>query len=331
MTERAAIIATTGVDAHRVLITKEALESMAEGMNGDRAVRMGANHDPFCMPCGKIVKAWVEPREDRHVLVARTYIEDNASYLVHSEFREQLTLLAFADFPKPFNRSFESVSSDKTEVLVDFVNFDSKQNYGRFLIEANQIDDGLSCGRGLGRKSLIPEPFIHIVLSHIDADTIASVVGLWAIIRVKKFIDHTVDETFRKVGDEISEKLSAKIISVFEAYKRHKSRDERSIVTQIDIPGDVEVILLTRTAHSSEFQGIDLTSLREELEKYKDVLHGADSITFGREGNDRWKFLYMTTKAGQVIGTRECFERTLKTLDEVWPRQDSNENNEIEE
>ena len=118
---------------------------------------------------------------------------------------------------------------------------------------------------------------------------------------------------------------------MFGAYKRHQSKDERPVVTQIDIPGDVEVILLTRTAHDSEFHRLDLVSLREELEKYKDILHGADSITFGREGSDRWKFLYMTTKAGQVIGSLESFERTMKTLDEVWPRQDSDEEKEIGE
>lgn len=331
MAEIETIFAKSGRDAHNVVMTKEALDSAAAGANGDRAVRMGANHDPFCMPYGKIVKAWVEPREDCHVLVARVYMEDNVRHLVHMESREQFVLLDFADCPKPFNKGLENVSRDKTEVHVDFVNFDSKQDYDRFRTEANQIDDSFSCGRGFGRKSLIPEPFIHIVLSDPVAATVVSAIGLWTFIRTKKFIDHTVDETLRKVGDDISDHLSAKIISVFGAYKRHQSKDERPVVTQIDIPGDVEVILLTRTTHDSEFHGIDLDSLRAELEKYKDVLHGADSITFGREGSDRWRFLYMTTKAGQVIGSLECFERTMTTLDEVWPRQDSDEEKEVGE
>ena len=330
MAEIDAIISATGRDAHNVVMTKEALDSAAEGMNGDRAVRMGANHDPFCMPCGKIVEAWVEPREDRHVLVARFYIEDSVRHLVHRETGEQLALLDFTDYPKPFNKRVEKVSRDKTEVHVDFVNFDSKQDYDGFLYEVNQIDD-LSCGGGFGRKSLIPEPFIHIVLSYPEATAVASVVGWWATIRVKKFIDHTVDETLRKIGDDISDRLSAKIISVFGAYKRHQSHDERPVVTQITVPGDIELILLTRTAHDSEFQGIDPTSLRAALERFKDVLHCGDSIACGREGNGKWEFLYVTTKAGKVIGTLECFNKTIKTLDEVWSRHDSNENNEIEE
>ena len=169
MTERKAIIAASGVDGHCIRMTKEALYSGAEGLNGDRAVRMGANHDPFCMPYGKVVEAWVEPREDRHVLVARLFVEDNVKQLIHEESGEQLTLLDFARFPKPFNRRFENESNDQTQVQVDFVNFDNKQSFIRFIDEVNRIGDDINCSPGIGRKSLIPEPFIQIVLSHPEA------------------------------------------------------------------------------------------------------------------------------------------------------------------
>ena len=330
MAELRRIMARTAKDAHNVVFTKEALESAAEGMNGDRAVRMGANHDPFCMPYGKIVEARVEPKENGHVLVARMYIEDHFMQLTREKTGEQLVLLDFAKYPKPFNKRFENESHDQTEVHVDFVNFESKHNYDKFIDEVNSIDDELSYGRGLGRKSLIPEPFIQIVLSHPETVAVLSTVGWWMFVRAKKFINHTVDETLRKVGDDLSDKLSAKIISVYEAYKRHQAQDERPVVTQIVMPGDVELNLLTKTEHDAKHLGMDWESLRAEIEKCSDLLQHADSVTFGREGASNWKFLYMTTKTGEVIGTLECFDRTRRVLKEVSTRPDSDEDDDIE-
>lgn len=325
MAEIETIFANSGRDAHNVVMTKEALDSAAAGANGDRAVRMGANHDPFCMPCGKIVEAWVEPRGDRHVLVARFYIEDSVRHLVHRATGEQLALLDFTDYPKPFSKRVEKVPRDKTEVHVDFVNFDSKQEYDRFLNEVDQIDDGLSCGRGFGRKSLIPEPFIQFVLSNPEAATVLAVVGPWILARAGKFITHTTDETLRKVGDDLSDRLSAKIISVYESYKRHQAQDERPVVIQIVMPGDVELNLLSRTEHDAKFQNIALKQLRAGIEKYRDLIQEADSVTFGREGDGNWEFLYLTTKTGKVIGTFECFDRTVKLLNEISQSRDPEE------
>lgn len=331
MAEIEAIFAKTGRDAHNVVLTKEALESAAEGVNGDRAVRMTANHDPFCMPYGKMIEAWVEPKENHHVLVARIYTEDNVKHLVSQETGEQLALLDFAKYPKPFNKRSGNESHDKTEVNVDFANFASKENYDRFLNEVNNTDERLRSGRGVGRKSLIPEPFILIVLSNPEAAVVASAVGLWVGVRAKKFIDHTIDETLRKVGDDLSDKFSAMIITVLEAFKRHQAYDERPVVTQIVMPGDVELNLLTRTERDAKHQELNLGSLRAEIEKYSDLLQDADSVTFGREGNSNWKFLYLTTKTGGVIGTIESFNRTLRVLDEVSTRPDLDGDDNIAE
>ena len=90
MTEKVAIIATTGVDAHRVLFTKEALVSGVENINGDRAVWSGVNHDLFCMPLGKVTEAWVESHADRHFLLARIYYEDVMHPVVHLKTGTQL-------------------------------------------------------------------------------------------------------------------------------------------------------------------------------------------------------------------------------------------------
>ena len=239
--------------------------------------------------------------------------------------------MEYLNHPKSFNKSVEQGSHDQTYVHVDLANFDNRQSYTGFTDEVSQIDDDMNCGLGYMRKSIVPEPFIQIVLSNLEAAAVATAVGLWAYARVKKFINHTVDESLQKVCDDLSDRLSAKIISVFGAYKRHQSQDERSVVTQIDIPGDVDLILLTRTESDADFQNVDLKQLHSEVEKYGDLLQEADSVTFGREGKGNWELLHMTTVSGKVIGTSSCFERTMRLLDEIWPSQDSREDDGIEE
>lgn len=331
MTEKVGVIATTGVDAHRVLITEETLISTVEGINGNRAVRSNVNHDLFCMPFGKVIEAWVEAHEDRHLLLARIFYEDEVKHAVHLETGTQLALLEFLEYPKPFVREFQSEPHDETRVNVDIANFDDWQKYSEFESDVGCIDDRIDCSSGLGRKSAIPEPIIQFVLSNLEATTVLTVVGSWILVRAGKFITHTTDETLKKIGDDISDELSAKVRAVLKSYKRWQSKDDRPVVIQMIVQGDVELNLLTRTKRDSEFQDLDLQQLHAEIEKYGDILQEADSITFGREGNADWEFLHMTTKSGKVIGTRSCFERTTRLLDEVWPRKDSVEDASLQE
>ena len=43
-------------------------------------------------------------------------------------------------------------------------------------------------------------------------------IGLWTVHRVEKFVRYTIDETLRKVADELSESLSRKIKKIVGAY-----------------------------------------------------------------------------------------------------------------
>ena len=330
MTEKVRIIATTGVDAHRVLITKETLISSVEGINGDRAIKSIVDHDLFCMPFGKVMDGWVEAHEDRHFLLARVFYEDEVKLSVHPKTGTQLALFEFSEYSKPFVREFQNGPIEETRVNVDIANFDDWQKYSEFENDVGYIDERIACSSGLGRKSAIPEPFIQFVLSNPVATTVLAVVGRWILVRAGKFITQTTDDTLRKIGDDLSDELSTKVRAVLNSYKRRQSKDVRPVVIQIIVQGDVELNLLTRTEHDSELQDLDLKQLRAEIEKYKDLLQEADSITFGREGNGDWEFQHMTTKSGKVIGTLSCYERTMKLLAEVWSGKDSDENNDLQ-
>ena len=149
MTEHIARIAKTGVineGGVRVKITKEAIDSLAAAMNGDRvAPIIGPEHDPFCLPLGKIIEAWVEPLGNEFAVGAHLYFEDDIKQLTHSASGTQIVLLNFNKAPKPFKRKIWNEEQSGILVNVDWANFDTKVQYDQFSGDIKQIDEEITC------------------------------------------------------------------------------------------------------------------------------------------------------------------------------------------
>ena len=317
MTELIARVATTGTfeqGNYKVRITREAIESIPEQITGDKALSLVIEHDPFCMPIGKTTEAWVEPFGKEYAAMARIHVEDRYTKLTHGASGVEFVRLEFEDDPRPFvPRRFDRAEGHQNTLSVDLANFASAQDYAGFAKDVDLIDDSIACDNSIQRHSLIPEPLLQLVISNPEMSA-ALAVGVWTVNRVEKFVRYTIDETLRKVADDISDSFSNKIKKVLSAYMNHRSIDERGTVVQVVIPGDPELILLTRTEPDEEFLTTDLKALVAEMEEYGDILQSADSVTFARvKGND-WKLQYLTTKSGKAIGTLECYEQSLKTL-----------------
>jgi hypothetical protein len=72
-----AVIATTHIDRHSTIITKEALDATAEQINCGHRPLLTVEHDLTIPPFGKTVKAWVQPRNDgEYELVVENEIFD---------------------------------------------------------------------------------------------------------------------------------------------------------------------------------------------------------------------------------------------------------------
>ena len=192
-------------------------------------------------------------------------------------------------------------------------NFAGPKDYEAFANQVYSIDEALSCDKGIQRYSVGPEPFLQLVVSNPEM-SMAMAVGVWVIARAERFVRYTVDETLRKVADDISDSLSRKMKAILRAYASRGSQDHRAAVTQIVIPGNLELILLVKTEVDEEFPNIDLAKLTAEMEKYGDLLQEAESAVFARVGGDHWKLQYLTMRSGQVIGTRDCYNRTIELL-----------------
>ena len=327
MVEILARVATTGIVEQggiRVRITKEAIKSLPETVAGDQAIPFTVDHDPFCLPIGKVEEAWIEPFGKEYAVMARIHLEDSYSITSHRRTGVGLVRLDFEDNPKPFiGRRYNKTEERQCTLNVDLANFDNPQDYAAFADDVNSIDDTIGCYNGIQRHALIPEPFLQFVVSHPALSTVLSVGGGWVIGRATKFITYTVDETLKKVGDEISDSLSMKILDILRAYKNRRTQDNRPSVTEIIIPGNLELTLLVKTEQDEEFPAIELERLVAEMEKYGDLLQDADRATFARTETNDWEFLYLTTRSGRVIGTAKCHERTIATLRRMRRDEDS--------
>ena len=316
MVEYTTRIAKTGLveqGATTVRLTREVIESVSDQVNGERSLPFSVEHDPYCMPIGKIKEAWVEPFEDEYVVMARIHVEDDAQSAIHMRSGTELVYLDFASAPKPFVQQFKKADQSLITVGVDLANFDNTQNHAAFTDAVNCIDEEITC-EFVGRHSLESEPLIRFVLSYPEISVALSVGGLWILKRVEKFIRYTVDETLKKTADEISDILSAKIRQIVSSYKNYQSGDKKPILIEIIVPNDMNLILLTQIDRDEEFPSINLKKLTTEMEKYGDLLQQAEEITFARTGVDDWEFLYLKTRTGEVFGTSECFKRTTQKL-----------------
>ena len=326
MVEIFARVATTGVVQQgnvKVEFTKEALDSFPEQISGDQAVPFTIEHDPYCLPLGKIEEAWVEPFGNEHAVIARIRIEDTFTLLKHRASDADLVLLDFANNPKPFvARSYKGIADGGAILSVDLANFANPRDYDAFKSDIATIDGKISCDRGIVRHSLGPEPLFQFVLSNPDI-TAAMAVGVWVVARIEKFVRYTVDQTLRKVADDISNALSMKLKNILKAYINRRNQDKRDVTTKIVIPSNPELILLVTTKHNEEFPNIELSELTEEMEKYGDILQEADTVVLARVGSNSWEFQYMTTRTGKVIGTIDCHNRTLEKLQNMNQNSDT--------
>ena len=200
----------------RVSIAKEALDSLSDQVSGERALPFCVEHDPLCMPIGKVKEAWIERIGTEYAAMARVYVEDTVQELRHAMSGSRLVRLSFSKVPKPFVRELKRGQHDSIVMSIDRANLGSPATYNAFVDSVKAIDPEIVQG-SIGRRSLVPEPLIQFIVSNVDLG-IALSVGLWTLKRAEKFLRYTVDETLRKAADGISDRLSSKITEVVKAY-----------------------------------------------------------------------------------------------------------------
>lgn len=315
-----AVVARSGVVAHGVLMSKAAIESMVASANdAARAARIGVEHDPSCMPRGKVRQAILDTDGDEYVAVLTWQINDEPQFLSHEPTQTDVVLLEFPDDSRPFTRFSKLADTDEISVGLDPANisFDARDELER---ELSSLSGVRSETELTTRHSLEPQALIDLVVNH-PVETFALVSSTWLLHRIQKFTTAVVDEMLRRQVGPTCDALSRKINTIVKAFRRHR-RGHGAILVQIALPlNEVELILLLRLGNGDGSIRLDPVAIAAGLEKWEAVLSDAgcdpDSIVMEHGDEGTWTVLYVLTRDGLVIGSRECFARTIATFEEV--------------
>lgn len=318
--EMKAVVVRSGVVVHGVLMSKAAVESLVVSTNdAARAVRIGVEHDPSCMPRGKVRQAILDTDGDEYVAVLTGQINDAPQFLSHEPTQTDVVLLEFPDDSRPFMRFSEPADTDEisVELDTDSISFDSRDEFER---ELDSLSGVRSETELTARHSLEPQALIELVVNH-PVETFALISGTWLLHRIQKFATAVVDEMLRRQIDPVCDALSRKINAIVGAFRRHR-RGGGSILVQVALPLDeVELILLLRLSDRNESVRLDPVAIAAGLENWDAVLSDAgcdpDSIVMEYRDDGTWAVLYVLTRDGLVIGSRECFARTIAMFEDV--------------
>ena len=187
------ILATTGVinrGAYSVSIAKEMLEDGISQINGSSAIPLIPDHDPLCMPIGKMKGAWLEEREDGEwMLLGRTYVDDEPMILTigqgdDNDTPRELAILRFPDDPRPFKSRFDWFSTSLA-TGVEIANFRDHQSFDSFRDDVIEGGQDISVFN-LERHEFGPEPFIQFVISHFSIwEALGWSSGGWLLSRLR--------------------------------------------------------------------------------------------------------------------------------------------------
>ena len=318
------ILATTDVvnrGSDRVGIAKKILEDGILQVNGTSALPITWNHDPLCMPVGKIKAAWLEERADGEwALYGRTYMDDEPIPLTLAQVGEndvpqELVILRFPEDPRPFKSRLLWFDTNLA-TGVEIANFRDHESFNAFrddIAERNQDVPVFN----LERREFGPEPFIQFVISNVPVwEALGWTTGGWLLSRLKNPLKYIADELLQEVADGVVDVLRPKIRRIFDRYRERAVEDNRDTLVGIQINASPVLRLYARISESDGVPDIELSSIVEELDKYGTFLSKAREIVLEWDG-EKWCFRYATSDEGEVLGTKECLDYTRDQVNDT--------------
>jgi hypothetical protein len=292
------IAATTRVDAHGMMHTKESLESMVRQCNqGESAIRMGIEHDMSVPPLGKCVDAELVEIDGGHAVVL-----DQRQWNVRAKVRlpdgSVAVVESLSDDARPLKANDRGSDEHDFTVAFDPVNLGGFEDFTQ--IHCPQFIQMGIHPEQFFRKSTIPDPEIVIT-------AIKSVVAYLGLRTLGKAI-----------GKEIAEKVSRDVgvwydkIKLMAAHYVSQMKPSNKPITYIlVVPGEPKLEIVV--------QGPSLEKLAEvmSLEYLEKVASLADHVNLSiplvsiqyLDRGDGPKLNYMLTRDGKVISEEGAIAR----------------------
>ena len=308
MMEDRVVIASNHRDSHNEIITKEALDMMAETANGPRKVRWGVEHKRQLPPLGRAEDAKVEEREGYYYLTVRQVEYDTYEPVA---WNSDLIKASFSDDQSPFvEPEFEPPS--RLELSIDPNDFKSRSAYDEYIDYLGKLNSDLDTNE-FGRKALLNDP--EVVLR------VAEYYLLY------KFLTPVLSDTVKKVSDSISTKIAQDSGKLYDLIRNSMkemilriNQKNRPINYVIKFPSESEIELFARTRNPE----ILINALKDK--KVRKLRSGIDEIRshtdfekiqFILTDKGKWTFNYLLTSKGEAIGRRVTFKKRDRVLEYI--------------
>jgi hypothetical protein len=301
------VVATTHVDKHNTLITKEALEGMAQDLkHSGKVPAFNIEHDSILPPIGKVIDGWVEKRDDgefqfitiSEVFENKTEIrlpDDSVAYLE-----------ALETDVRPFSLRETEYTLREPSIYVDLANFSSVKEYEKFNNEIKEV--GEFKAEIIGRKSFIPDPEITItILQYV----LGSAIGI-------KIIEKLLDKATETVTEDVATTAYGVIKKAIVSISNYAIPKNRPITYIFLIPGEINIELAVRTNDPkiaiNSISQEKISCVLEKVESYLDILD-ISKVQFLYDTKEEWEFNFLLTKKGEVIGSPMSHKKRAKKIE----------------
>ena len=305
MREYVVCLATTGwiqKEGRNIRLSEGALEDQKRRINNETHIPFGFEHNPMLMPIGRTDSAWLERTEDKTSLMAKCLVHSDVDGQRHSRSGTNIANLQFGSSNKGFASNRDNEDDGDIIIAVDPSDFENRESLDRFVQKVTNEDRTVRV-RNYERNSVDPYGVILIAM------------GAWVFRRLEKFARHVIDETLRKVGDKVSDKLSNWILETTGVFEQTASKKMEKYHVVMKFPGRPKLVLVSERLVGEiggEVDKLHLTEIDDLLARYEDLFSEAQEITLIRKQKGEWKFQHIKTRDGNIIGDWECYQDSVK-------------------
>lgn len=288
-------------DAHGFVLTRESFTQGATLCDDDaEVIRMISEHVEDTAPIGKITQmtAHVDSTTIPNMGVIRQHIEFG-----HPVPDGDNVLMQFSDDHRPFKPLHDS-----TDIGVDRANFD-RDEYKTFVEQAKAIYPDAEL-MSVARHSVEPEAVLWIGKAIAIAIALGAARNVPIIGPILKDVEEAVVESI-----DAKRRVKSLIAAFTSAIRQKKSKVNMSIPI-----GKCTAVFIA----DSEDAAQALPEAGQALLDNADLLVDATEVLFiYKDAN--WQFQYKIKVSGDVLMTRDCFDRTMAKLTDsgsiIYPEQ----------
>ena len=294
-------------DNRNIRFSEEALEDQRKQINEEAHIPFGFDHNPILMPIGRTDSAWLERANGTTSLMANLFVHLDAVAQSHSKSGTKIADLRLGNSNRGFVSNQQDETDDRVVISVDRSDFENSESWNAF-VEKMTGDDRTVRVREYARNALDPDGLILITF------------GAWAILRLEKFGRYVIDETLRKVGDKVSDRLSALILNAMSVFEQTAAKTIEKYHVVMIFPGQPQLVLVSERQVGELGDLVDevkSTEIGDVLATYGDLFSEAQEISLIRILNGDWSFQHIKTADGNIIGDWECYQASIRRWEQI--------------